>query len=334
MPKGLNWKNIYMYKSRKEIASTTSVLDQTIQILKSLNLPFEFDNDHPECIYVNYYDRKYFIDTAPDQRYITVGIHDIDSFSLDNESESLRLHQIIDVCNTVNFTKLCCINDNGTVGVDCIIDLLLMPELPDCDKYLICAFQTIVATIVSYFQMKEDGEPNPVRLTNIESYFYKTPSELQSTPSACDLLFSVLDSMKLKYHYDGKAITRVDYQGFEFAIIALKEFKFLNICFWGFDDIDQDDNSRLLKSYCIMDYINYVIRQRLVCSGPIEGTYSVNGVANILWIPEIPDLGRWLRNVFDDIIVSYGMYTELKENPNGLIEAMSTGYTSPSPYQA
>lgn len=334
MPKGVDWKEIYLYKSRKEIASTTSVLDQTIQILESLNLKYEINKDAPNCIDVSYGDYKYYISTGKDQRYITVGVNDIDTFSLDDEAESLRLHHIIDVNNTVNFAIISCKNDNGTIGVDCTIDLLLMPELPDCGKYLICAFQTIVCTIVSYWQMKKGGEETPVRLSNSELYYFKTPEEVQTTPSVWDLLFPVLDSMKLRYKYDGKAITKVNYKGYEFDIVAFKEFKYLSIYFWGVDEFPADDKKELLNSYCIIDYINYSLNHRLVCSDAIEDTITVNAVANILWIPEIPDLGRWLRDTFMNLAVAYSMYVELKENPNGLIEAMTSGYTSPSPYLA
>ncbi len=334
MPKGVNWKDMYMYKSRKEIASTTSVLDQTIQVLKSLNLKYEFNKEATDYMDVNYGDYKFYIRTGKDQRYITIGINDIDTFSLDDEAESIRLHHIIDIHNNVNFAKLICTNNNGNVDVDCTIDLLLMPEIPNCEKYFICAFQTIICTILSYWQMKKEGEEKPVRLSDSELYYYKTGDEIESTPTVWELLFPILDGMKLKYKYDGKGITTVIFKGYEFQIVALKQFKYLSIYFWDVDEFPADDKKTLINSYCIIDYINFALNHRLVCSEVMEGTMTVNAVANILWIPEIPDLGRWLRDVFYNLIVAYSMYVDLKEDPNGLMEAMSSGYSSPSPYLA
>lgn len=110
-------------------------MDQTLQLLKQLNLKYEVIAEDPGCLEVTYQSFKFLVETIKDRRYITISIQNFDSFQIDDEEENLRIHDIINKNNRIHFTKLCCTNEDGSVQVDCKIDLLLIPEIPELGRW-------------------------------------------------------------------------------------------------------------------------------------------------------------------------------------------------------
>lgn len=334
MAQKINWKNEYLFKSRKEVASTQSVMEQTLQILKQLNLKYEVIAEGPECLEVTYQSFKFLIEAVKDRRYITISIQNFDSFQIDEEEENLRIHDIINKNNRIHFTKLCCTNEDGSVQVDCKIDLLLIPEIPDCSNYFLCALQMIITNITSYFKMKKGVQEDPVHQPKEEVYYFKTAQQIKKRPNVLDLLFPILDEMKIKYKRQHEDVLVFRYKDFDFSVYGGKDWNYIILTAWYLDVLDPSDDNDINKSNSVIDYINSSLTPRFFYMDVPDGSILVVAKMDLLWIPEIPELGRWFRTGLKNLMDAYMIYNDMKQDPGGIVDAISLGFSSPTPYQA
>ena len=143
-----------------------------------------------------------------------------------------------------------------------------------------------------------------------------------------DLLVTVLDQLKLKYTLqEEESISfkwyKVRYRKVYFDIAVDKKWKFLMVVYFGFDRIPINDVDYILKIHQVIDEINFGMPAKLVLSGTEEDYAEVHAVQDLYWIPEIPDLGKYLKKSFGMLMYIIDYYFEKKEELVGMTNITS-----------
>lgn len=136
--------------------------------------------------------------------------------------------------------------------------------------------------------------------------------------NSINLLVSVLDQLKLKYTLqdcegvDFKWVS-VRYRKLNFDIAVGKNWKFLMVTYWGFDRIPINDVDYILKIHQVIDDVNFGMPAKLVYSDTDEDYAEIHAIHDLYWIPEIPDLGKYLKKSFGMLMRIIDIYFEKKE---------------------
>ena len=136
--------------------------------------------------------------------------------------------------------------------------------------------------------------------------------------NSIDLLVSVLDQLKLKYTLqDVEGVEFkwfcVRYRKLNFDIAVGKNWKFLMVTYFGFDRVPINDVDYILKIRQVIDEFNFGVPAKLVFSGT-DGDYAeIHAIQDLYWIPEIPDLGKYLKKSFGMLMRIIDIYFEKKE---------------------
>ena len=146
--------------------------------------------------------------------------------------------------------------------------------------------------------------------------------------NSIDLLVTVLDQLKLKYTLqEGESISfkwyRVRYRKVDFDIAVDKKWKFLMVTYFGFDRVPINDVDYILKIHQVIDFVNFGMPAKLVLSGTEEDYAEVHAVQDLYWIPEIPNLGNYLKKSFVMLMHIMDYYFEKKEESVGLANITS-----------
>ena len=146
--------------------------------------------------------------------------------------------------------------------------------------------------------------------------------------NSIDLLVSVLDQLKLKYTLqDEESISfkwyRVRYRKVYFDIAVDKKWKFLMVVYFGFDRVPINDVDYILKIHQVIDDVNFGMPAKLVLSGTEEDYAEVHAIQDLYWIPEIPDLGKYLKKSFGMLMHIMDYYFEKKEELVGFKQITS-----------
>ncbi len=141
--------------------------------------------------------------------------------------------------------------------------------------------------------------------------------------NSIDLLVTVLDQLKLKYTLqEDEDISfkwyRVKYRKVDFDIAVDKKWKFLMVTHFGFDRIPNNDTNYILKIHQIIDVVNFGMPAKLVLSGTDEDYFEVHAIMDLYWIPEIPDLGKYLKKSFGLLMRIMDYYFEKKDELVGM----------------
>ena len=136
--------------------------------------------------------------------------------------------------------------------------------------------------------------------------------------NSINLLVSVLDQLKLKYTLqdcegvDFKWVS-VRYRKLNFDIAVGKNWKFLMVTYLGFDRIPINDVDYILKIHQVIDNVNFGMPAKLVYSDTDEDYAEIHAIQDLYWIPEIPDLGKYLKKSFGMLMRIIDIYFEKKE---------------------
>lgn len=146
--------------------------------------------------------------------------------------------------------------------------------------------------------------------------------------NSIDLLVTALDQLKLKYTLQvEESISfkwyKVRYRKVYFDIAVDKKWKFLMVVYFGFDRIPINDVDYILKIHQVIDYVNFGMPAKLVLSGTEEDYAEVHAVQDLYWIPEIPDLGKYLKKSFGMLMYIIDYYFEKKEELVGMTNITS-----------
>lgn len=136
--------------------------------------------------------------------------------------------------------------------------------------------------------------------------------------NSIDLLVTVLDQLKLKYTLqDDDSVRfkwyRVRYRKVDFDIAVDKKWKFLMVIYFGFDRVPNNDADYFLKIHQVIDDINFGMPAKLIFSGIDEDYAEVHAIQDLYWIPEIPDLGNYLKKSFGMLMNIIDYYFEKKK---------------------
>lgn len=136
--------------------------------------------------------------------------------------------------------------------------------------------------------------------------------------NSINLLVSVLDQLKLKYTLqDGEGVefkwVSVRYRKLNFDIAVGKNWKFLMVTYLGFDRIPINDVDYILKIHQVIDDVNFGMPAKLVYSDTDEDYAEIHAIQDLYWIPEIPDLGKYLKKSFGMLVRIIDIYFEKKE---------------------
>ena len=136
--------------------------------------------------------------------------------------------------------------------------------------------------------------------------------------NSINLLVSVLDQLKLKYTLqDGEGVefkwVSVRYRKLIFDIAVGKNWKFLMVTYLGFDRIPINDVDYILKIHQVIDDVNFGMPAKLVYSDTDEDYAEIHAIQDLYWIPEIPDLGKYLKKSFGMLVRIIDIYFEKKE---------------------
>ena len=146
--------------------------------------------------------------------------------------------------------------------------------------------------------------------------------------NSINLLVSVLDQLKLKYTLqDGEGVDFkwfcVRYRKLNFDIAVGKNWKFLMVTYFGFDRVPINDVDYILKIHQVIDFVNFGMPAKLVLSGTEEDYAEVHAVQDLYWIPEIPNLGNYLKKSFGMLMYIMDYYFEKKEELVGMTNITS-----------
>lgn len=146
--------------------------------------------------------------------------------------------------------------------------------------------------------------------------------------NSIDLLVSVLDQLKLKYtlqEEEGISIKwyRVRYRKMYFDIAVDKSWKFLMVTYFGFDRVPINDPNYLLKIHQVIDSVNFGMPAKLVLSGTDQDYAEVHAIQDLYWVPEIPDLDKYLKKSFGMLMNIMDYYFEKKDELVGMTNITS-----------
>ena len=146
--------------------------------------------------------------------------------------------------------------------------------------------------------------------------------------NSIDLLDTVLDQLKLKYTLqEEESISfkwyKVRYRKVYFDIAVDKKWKFLMVTYFGFDRVPINDVDYILKIHQVIDFVNFGMPAKLVLSGTEEDYAEVHAVQDLYWIPEIPNLGNYLKKSFGMLMYIMDYYFEKKEELVGMTNITS-----------
>ena len=136
--------------------------------------------------------------------------------------------------------------------------------------------------------------------------------------NSIELLVSVLDKLKLKYtlqEEEGVSFKcyRVRYRKLKFDIAVDKKWKFLMVTYMGFDRVPINDVDYILKIHQVIDFVNFGMPAKLVLSGTDDDYAEVHAIQDLYWIPEIPEIGKYLKRSFCMLMHIMDYYFEKKE---------------------
>ena len=146
--------------------------------------------------------------------------------------------------------------------------------------------------------------------------------------NSIDLLVTVLDQLKLKYTLqEEESISfkwyKVRYRKVYFDIAVDKKWKFLMVVYFGFDRVPINDVDYILKIHQVHDDVNFGRPAKLVLSGTDQDYAEVHAIQDLYWIPEIPDLGKYLKKSFGMLMYIMDYYFEKKEELVGMTNITS-----------
>ena len=146
--------------------------------------------------------------------------------------------------------------------------------------------------------------------------------------NSIDLLVTVLEQLKLNYTLqEEESISfkwyKVRYRQVDFDIAGDKKWKFLMVVYFGFDRVPINDVDYILKIHQVIDDVNFGMPAKLVLSGTAQEDAEVHAIQDLYWIPEIPDLGKYLKKSFGMLMYIMDYYFEKKEELVGMTNITS-----------
>jgi hypothetical protein len=163
------------------------------------------------------------------------------------------------------------------------------------ESLLVAAIIIGVINLYRYWKQNQDTE-DVVEVQEV------TPSADEGTPSATrDLVLSTLDKMRIEYSEEDELRIRLTFQGETFMIDAHNDCLFINVYDpWWFDlpmHGDIEDFARMQKAVNLANCTGTCTV--LYTYNEEEGLIGVHSRKNIIFVPQITELDKYLASVFD-----------------------------------
>ena len=163
------------------------------------------------------------------------------------------------------------------------------------ESLLVAAIIIGVINLYRYWKQNQDTE-DVVEVQEV------TPSADEGTQSATrDLVLSTLDKMRIEYSEEDELRIRLTFQGETFMIDAHNDCLFINVYDpWWFDlpmHGDIEDFARMQKAVNLANCTGTCTV--LYTYNEEEGLIGVHSRKNIIFVPKITELDKYLSSVFD-----------------------------------
>ena len=108
-----------------------------------------------------------------------------------------------------------------------------------------------------------------------------------------------------------------------FDIAVDKSWKFLMVTYFGFDRVPINDTDYLLKIHQVIDSVNFGMPAKLVLSVTDQDYAEIHAIQDLYWVPEIPDLDKYLKKSFGMLMNIMDYYFEKKDELVGMTNITS-----------